>query len=359
MAFSPDGATLLVNDSNSEIQLWSVSQQSAFMCFHCGESRFEILSFSPDGANLTTLDEDGILQVWNMPSGDLLHTFDKHPGAVGALAFSPDGNFLAAGSSPSVGTWRTSDSMLLSISIHKSYYSRQQTLVFSPDSKLLAFGPYGGGLRLIEIANANPILVLNDGQTVYDMAFSPDGTTLAVSFGIDQTIEFRRVLDGTLLDTLVLSGFGGVNHIVYSPDGNFLAIARYEGVEIWDLSNRTLVHSLRGIGYFVAQVVFLPNGNILATGQTTVEWSGTSRELLQSMRIRGDVFSPDTNLLITRQSEKIHFFRVSDGKLIRTLRLNTQILDVEFSTDGKLMALAADDGTVRIWGISSEIKQDR
>ena len=351
MVFAPDGKTLLVNADEGEVQIWDLSNQSVFMCFHCRENYFEVLLFSADGTKITTLDQDGVLQVWNMPNGDLLHTFVEHPGMVGGLEFSPDGSFLAAGSSPTVGIWRISDSTLLNLSSFKNFYSRYQSLTFSPDGRLLAFGPGGGGLRLREIEDPHPRLVLNDGQSVYAIAFSPDGATLAVSFGLDKTIEFRRTSDGMLLDTLVLSDMGGVNNLVYSPDGDFLAVSRYDRVEIWDPSNKALVHSLKGISYLTSQVVFLPDGNFLATGGTTVLWSGMDGKLLQSFHVRGDAFSPDTNLILTRQGEKVHFFRTSEGKLIRTLRFNMQVLDATFSADGKLVAFAGDDGTIRIWGI--------
>jgi WD40 repeat protein len=142
--------------------------------------------------------------------------------------------------------------------------------------------------------------------------------------------------------------------LVYSQDSNFLAIGRYDRVEIWRLSDKTLFRTLTGIGFLIDQVKFSPNGNIFATGLTTAQWSGIDGKLLQSLRVRGRTFSPDTKLVVGIQSNKLHYFRMSDGKLIKTLRLNFFVQDVVLSADGKLMALAGHDGTISIWGISPQ-----
>ena len=222
---------------------------------------------------------------------------------------------------------------------------------FSADGVVLATGTRRGTVTLWDVAAGTQTRLLQGHTSNVDVAFSPDGTTFAVSFGYDLTIEIRRTSDGMLLDTLVLSDPGGVSNLVYSPDGDFLAISRYNKIEIWDLSNKALLHGLKGINYISGQVVFLPDGNILATGGTTVLWSGTDGKLLQSLYVRGDIFSPNTNLILSMQGEKVHFFRTSDGKLIRTLRFSMHVLDATFSADGKLVAFAGDDGTIRIWGI--------
>jgi WD40 repeat protein len=224
-------------------------------------------------------------------------------------------------------------------------------MAFSPDSMFLAFAPYGGGLHLLKIDNPNPILILKDPQIIYSLAFAPDGTTFAVGFEREHKIEFRRVPDGMLLDTLMLSGVGSVNNLAYSPDGNFLALSRHDRIEIWDLSHKTLVHSLTGIGYSIEQVRFSPNGNIVATGQTTAQWNGIDGRQLQSLHVRGDTFSLEANLVVSLQGEKAHFYRMTDGKLMRTLRFSTYLFDAAFSADGKLVAVTGEDGTIAIFGI--------
>jgi WD40 repeat protein len=301
------------------------------------------------------LDWDGVLQIWSTPDGELLHTFDEHLGTIASLAFSKENNLLAASSPSSVSLWRISDSALLNLSAFKSYNSAfPQKIAFSPDSKFLAFGPYGGGLHLLGLEQLNPVQVLNDGQTVEAMAFSSDSTILAVSFGIDQTVEFRQVPDGMLLGTLKLSDAGGATTLAYSSNDEFLAIGGYDHVQIWRLSDKTLLHSFRRNGSAIDQIMFAPNGNVFITGQTTAQWRGIDGEQLQLFSIHGRAFSTDTKLVVGIQSNKLNFFSMKDGKLIKTLRLNFFAQDVVFSADGNLMAVAGQDGTISFWGVSQK-----
>ncbi|MCI0617333.1 hypothetical protein L0244_30530, partial [bacterium] len=316
----------------------------------------KVLSFSADGENIATLDQDDILQVWNISDERPLHTFNEHTGAIASLAFSQDGYFLAASSASSAIIWQIPAGILLNLSPHKSYnYLSQPSIAFSPDSRFLAFGPFLGGLHLWNTDDSSPAMVWNDGQTISSIVFSPDGTTLAIDIGIDHVIEFRRIPDGTPLGSLNIGGDDNADAMTFSQDNNLLAAARYGKVEIWRLSDKTLIHSLKGIGYWINEVAFSPTGNIFATGTlNTAQWNGSDGKQLQSLPIHGNAFSPDLSIVVEIERPSVRFYRMSDGKLIRTLKFNYFIHDVEFSFDGKLIAIAGDDGTINIWGISQK-----
>lgn len=351
MTFSPDGTMILINDSWRQAKLWDISNQSVSECFQCGERHFDVLLFSPDGSTLTTLDWNGVLQVWNILDGMLLHSFNEHLGTVTSVTFSPDGRFLASNSPSTVSVWRLSDSTLASNATYKEYNDLSPLrMAFSPGNKFLAFGPFLGGLRLWAFDSANQALVFRDGQTIRSLALSPDGTICAI--GIDNTIEFRVFPDGELFDTLNLDSFQDAEELAYSPDGNFLAIGRYGKVEIWYLPDKSLVHTLNGIGYSINRVAFSSDGNIFATGTlNTAQWDGKNGRQLQSLPVRGHIFSPDLSMIVALENKEVQFYRMTDGKFIGNLKFDFYIRDVAFSLDEKLIALAGVDGTVSIWGI--------
>jgi WD40 repeat protein len=351
IVFSPDGETLLINNNHGETQLWNIPKHSVSTCFLCGENYFEVMSFSANGANITTLDQDGVLQVWNASDASLLHTFDEHVGAIASLAFSKDGQFLAASSASSASIWQIPNSLLLNRSTYKSYnYLSQPSMAFSPDNKFLVFNPFLEGLHVWSVASPNPPIVWDEGKTISSLAFSSDGTVLAI--GLDNTVEFRRFPDGTLLDTLNPKSSQSADTMAYSQDAQFLALAQYNKVEIWRLSDKSLDHTLKGIGYSINQVAFSSAGNIFATGTfNTAQWNGSDGRQLQSLPIHGHAFPPDLGIVAEIEYPNVRFYRMSDGKLIKTLKFNYSVHDVEFASDGKLVAIAGDDGTINIWGI--------
>jgi len=154
---------------------------------------------------------------------------------------------------------------------------------------------------------------------------------------------------------LTLDSFGDAEELAYSSDGNFLAVGRYGKVEIWHLPDETLVRSLKGIGYSINQVMYSPDGNVLAVGTlNTAQWDGESGKQLQSLPVRGHVFSPDLSMIVALENGGANFYRASDGKLAGNQKVDFYIRDAVFSLDGKLLALAGMDGTVSIWGISQK-----
>ena len=77
-----------------------------------------------------------------------------------------------------------------------------------------------------------------------------------------------------------------VEDVAFSPDGKTLAMASREGtVHLWDVATGKLLETLKGHSSAVDAVVFSPDGRTLASGgsdQTVRLWNvETRRELMQ------------------------------------------------------------------------------
>ncbi|MFD7323204.1 AAA family ATPase [Streptomyces sp. NPDC059875] len=119
-------------------------------------------------------------------------------------------------------------------------------VAFRPDGKLLAMSDGAGTLRLWRFEGnrlTNELSRLRVGRYVSPVAFSPDGTHLAL-LGQNPLDEFDRrpeiwdVTDPKAPERqyyLPPSNSGDVYALRFSPDGEFLALVRASaGIELWD-----------------------------------------------------------------------------------------------------------------------------
>ena len=206
------------------------------------------------------------------------------------------------------------------------------------------------------------------GDIMGDLAFRPDGQLLATEdFSGDagssyNVVRFWSPLTRQSVGPTIRFGSdqGGSDHIMFTPDGKFLATAGSGGMRLWDpVTGRPVTATL----YVKAQLgsVFAPRGQLLAavdSGGGLRVWHlaadhpvGDPRWIRGSISGDGVAFSPDGTLLATNTGGKLQLWNPVTGHQVGT-PLRTSLVDdlgVAFSPDGKFLAAAGSSQSVFLW----------
>jgi WD40 repeat protein/serine/threonine protein kinase len=185
VSFSPDGKTVATSHSDGgSIRLWDATTGEQLTTFH-DESGDPVpgnwrVDFSPDGKILAA-PSDGNLFVWDVSTGEVVA--HRTVPAIGNIAFSPDGQrLLGIGGDGVLHVWDTQ-----TWRERATVEATAADVQTSPVENLAATVDLAGMVRLWQIQPLREILVVSPGPSGYigpdGLAFSPDGTRLAVDVG--------------------------------------------------------------------------------------------------------------------------------------------------------------------------------
>ncbi|HEX6131314.1 MAG TPA: AAA family ATPase, partial [Actinomycetota bacterium] len=193
--------------------------------------------------------------------------------------------------------------------------------------------------------------------------WNPDGSTF-VTEGPDESgiVDVRDAVTGA--SVLAFPGHDlDVNMAVFAPDGATLATTGDDGdVRVWDAGTGDEVWGFDGPTGVVRVPSFSPDGSLLAApfadeGVVRV-WNIETRELVQELRGLGPeestAFSADgRRLAVTSWTGAVVVVDVTSGDRVVELDAGNDVLDVDWSPDGRWIATGDRGGIVRIWDARS------
>jgi WD40 repeat protein/tRNA A-37 threonylcarbamoyl transferase component Bud32/tetratricopeptide (TPR) repeat protein len=315
------------------------------------------LALSGDGSRVAT-SRGKTVRVFTADSGQPAIPPLEHPQIVTRIGFDSTGQRLLA-VCPSAGTvhvWNIETGQeILPALVHPTVTCAE----FSPDGGQILTAGTGGGLILWDAADhqRRPI-EMHQGGPVAEVKFSRDGSRF-VCRGEHDLLRFWEAKSGT--SRMAINLHERLTGVEISPEGRRLAIRCGDGsVRVWDSEHPQKpplrIHPVGGR----QPVRFTADGNKLLTADKAGfarVWDLTISDFLHLPGAPGPgfnrlTFGPNGALLWTAGPKGARVWDVREGRFVSTvIDHGAPITAAAFSPDGKHVAIAGRNGTIRIWEV--------
>jgi WD40 repeat protein len=376
-ALSPDGRVLATSSAGDRaVRLWDVATGVELRVLEGLLHGVGSAAFSPDGKTLLTGGFDGRIRCWEVATGKAVRELPGHEGWVAGLLFTPDGKRVVSGGGRVVHVWDVVTGR--DVYAFAGHTAIVRKLAFSPDGKLLATAGQDRTVRLWsgpkEVRRLTAAVESGVGRAVMDVAFAPDGKSLAGTS--DNDIYLWDVGTGKELRKweVIKKGEGITSGLAFAPDGKSLASGGFgTGVRVWDPATG---QELRRVHGGASSLTFSPDGKMLAGGgecgraATLSVWDPVSGKELGALPERdyagAAAFSPDGTLVAAANVEDytVHLWDVARRALVRSWKVDDGLPGpgpVTFSRDGRMLITGSQTSiagnawnsipTVRVWEV--------
>lgn len=381
--FTLDGKRIATGGIGTQTFLWDTETGKQLQQMKGRTNMAYAVAFSADGTQLTS----GGRTRWDLKTGQgrrlLSNSSEKQLGMP-----SPDGKLIAmfGPDNPTITIYDATNGRQLQTLTRSNATGGVQMVYFSPDRRLLAVGyvlsqgtPMVGQLpsselKIWDVTSGREIQTLTLSGAPAEAAFSADGRILA-TVAHQGEISLWDVASGNRLQTLTTAPGQSSN-----PLGNFgAAMPNPRNIRRGQMPNMANMPNMADIaammtntlgtmtagtgGRSVTSLSFTSDGKMMASGgvesKSNLDLAAMMAQASGNQKRPKNQPTPDPNNIMKdlkiETTGQIVLWDPATGQQISAIKGHGKgVTDVVFSRDGKLLASAASDNTIKIWDVASQ-----
>jgi WD40 repeat protein/DNA-binding SARP family transcriptional activator len=392
--WSPDGTVFATGrpQDSGIVDIRDATTGESVRSVHGHNGFIPAVEFNQDGTLLATTGTDSTARIWDPATGDELLTI-RVPDSEGGWAavgpsFSYDGSLFAA-AWPRQGVVKVVDlASGQTIREIRSVASPNITS-FDPTGTRLAITSYAGPTAtVVDVGSRDEVFALEGHllHPIMDIGWSPDGESIATA-GLDGSVRVFEAATGRERFSILGTG-GHVYSLDWSPNAARLVAGKSDGTaRVWQLSEggarEVMALSAHDTRRGITSVAFSPDGTRVLTGD-----AGATAALVWDVSITGDAeianlpavaitapavdFTSDGRQLVASSADGAA--TVWDAQSFTPMQTlgapsrssstpapgyfaplasGADVFSLDVSPDGRLVAAARLDGTVRVWDMET------
>jgi serine/threonine protein kinase/WD40 repeat protein len=282
------------------------------------------LAFSPDGRTVVTAGIQGGLDFWDLASRthrSFVKGLTVGQGGLDTVVYLPDGQGLLVGTREHGVVFTDMHGVRTDRAPITQGSSHPIRLAIDAGGQRIAVAWTGGGITVHDLASGAILEKFQDNTAPF--AFSPDGRWLARSENTD-IVLLPIASKGS---RTVVGRHSGALALAFSPNGTRLAVAFSDHTTgIFDVAKQQQIGTLVGHRERVLDVAFSPDGEWIATGAldyTARIWATRTGQTIASLRmapVRRLRWSPTGEHLAIRthhSGREVYFYKITGRRHVQ------------------------------------------